>query len=99
MPEGSSSPRSASRSKPTVAEPIAPRKQPGWPQVALVAASVVVVVLGAALLTGFLPDELQRAIFHGPVLIGVLIVGTAWVLWRISRGRAMADERPSDTDR
>jgi len=33
------------------------------------------------------------------VLIGVLIVGTAWVLWRISRGRAMVDERPSDTDR
>jgi hypothetical protein len=81
-----------------VAEPT-PRPQPGWPQVALVAASVVVVVLGAALLTGFLPDDLQRAIFHGPVLIGVLIVGTAWVLWRISRGRGMVDERPSDTDR
>ena len=81
-----------------MAEPT-PRPQPGWPQVALVAASVVIVVLGAALLTGFLPDDLQRAIFHGPVLIGVLIVGTAWVLWRISRGRAIVDERPSDTDR
>src|SRR6186997_1254665 len=98
MPDGSSSRRSASRSRPTVVESGAPR-QPGWPQVALVAASVVIVVLGAALLTGFLPDDLQRAIFHGPVLIGVLIVGTAWVLWRISRGRAMVDERPSDTDR
>jgi hypothetical protein len=82
-----------------MAEPVAPRPQPGWPQVALVAASVVIVVLGAALITGFLPDDLQRAIFHGPVLIGVLIVGTAWVLWRISRGRAMVDERPTDTDR
>ena len=81
-----------------MAEPT-PRPQPGWPQVALVATSVVIVVLGAALLTGFLPDDLQRAIFHGPVLIGVLIVGTAWVLWRISRGRAMVGERPSDTDR
>ena len=81
-----------------MAEPT-PKPQPGWLQVALVAASVVIVVLGAALLTGFLPDDLQRAIFHGPVLIGVLIVGTAWVLWRISRGRAMVDERPSDTDR
>ena len=82
-----------------MAEPVAPRPQPGWPQVALVAASVVVVVLGAALLTGCLPDEFLRAIFHGPVLIGVLIVGTAWVLWRISRGRAIADGRPTDNDR
>lgn len=82
-----------------MAEPIAPRPQPGWPQVALVAASVVTVVLGAAFVTGLLPDDIQRAIFHGPVLIGVLIVGTAWVLWRISRGRAMVDERPTDSDR
>ena len=29
----------------------------------------------------------------------VLIVGTAWVLWRISRGRAIADGRPTDNDR
>ncbi len=41
-----------------MAEPVAPRPQPGWPQVALVAASVVVVVLGAALLTGFLPGPI-----------------------------------------
>jgi len=64
-----------------------------------VAASVVVVVLGAAFVTGFLPADIQRVIFHGPVLIAVLIVGTAWVLWRISRGRAVVDERPADTDR
>ena len=82
-----------------MAEPVAPRPQPGWPQVALVAASVVIVVLGAAFVTGLLPDAFQRAIFHGPVLIGVLIVGTAWVLWRISRGRAIVDERPTDSDR
>ena len=68
-------------------------RQPGWPQVALVAASVVIVVLGAALLTGFLPDPIQRAIFHGPVLIGVLIVGTGWLLWRIARPRPVDDDR------
>jgi len=52
-----------------------------------VAASLVAVVLGAAAVTGFLPTQVQQAIFHGPVLIGVLIVGTGWVLWRIAHGR------------
>lgn len=74
-------------------EPAAPRRQPGWPQVALVAAAVVAVVIGAAVLTGLLPVEIQRAIFYGPVLIGVLIIGTAWLLWRIYRGRPLDDER------
>jgi hypothetical protein len=51
--------------------------------VALVAASVVLAVLAAALVTGLLPDPIQRAIYDGPVLI----VGTAWLLWRIAHGR------------
>jgi uncharacterized membrane protein len=59
-------------------------------RVLLVAATVVLVVLGAAVGTSLLPTDLQRAIFHGPVLIGVLILGTAWVLWRIARGRPRA---------
>jgi hypothetical protein len=63
------------------------RPQPGWPQVILVAAAVVAVVIGAATLTGFLPEPIRNAIFDGPVLIGVLIVGTGWLLWRISRGQ------------
>ena len=67
--------------------------QPGWPEVVLVAAGVVVVVLGAAALTGLLPAPIQQAIFHGPVLIVVLIVGTGWLLWRISRGRPVDDDR------
>lgn len=74
-------------------EPRPGAAQPGWPQVVLVAAAVVVAVLGAATLTGFLPTPIQQAIFHGPVLIGLLIVGTAWLLWRISRGRPVDDER------
>jgi uncharacterized membrane protein len=69
------------------------RSQPGWREVLLVAAAVVAVVLGAAALTGFLPIGIQQAIFHGPVLIVVLIVGTAWLLWRVARGRPVDDER------
>ncbi len=69
------------------------RSQPGWREVMLVAVAVVAAVLGAAALTGLLPTRIQQAIFHGPVLIGVLIVGTAWLLWRISRGRPLDDER------
>jgi len=61
--------------------------------VLLVALAVVAVVLGAAILTSFLPTGVQNAIFHGPVLIVVLLVGTTWLLWRISRGR------PTDPDR
>jgi high-affinity Fe2+/Pb2+ permease len=72
-----------------VAEPGTPPREPGWPQVALVAGAVVAVVIGAAILTGFLPAEIQRAIFYGPVLIGVLIVGTAWLLWRVAHGRPL----------
>jgi uncharacterized membrane protein len=58
----------------------------------LVAAAAVAVVLGAAAVTGMLPTPVQQAIFHGPVLIVVLIVGTGWLLWRISR-------RPADDGR
>jgi len=58
-----------------------------------VAVAVVAVVLGAAALTGFLPTPIQQAIFHGPVLIVVLIVGTGWLLWRIARGGPADDER------
>ena len=61
--------------------------QVGLSQVLLVAAAVVAVVLGAAALTSLLPTEVQQVIFHGPVLIAVLVLGTAWLLWRISRGR------------
>lgn len=64
-----------------------PGSQPGWGQVLVVAAVVVLVVLGAAAATSLLPTEVQRVIFRGPLMIGVLIVGTAWLLWRISRGR------------
>ncbi len=65
----------------------APRRQPGWPQVVLLAAAVVAVVLGAAILTSWLPGPIQDAIAQAPVLIAVLILGTGWLLWRIAHGR------------
>ena len=47
----------------------------------------VAVVLGAAILTSVLPVEAQRLIFHSPLLIVVLLVGTAGLLWRITTHR------------
>jgi hypothetical protein len=54
--------------------------------VLLVAGAAVAVVLGAAILTSLLPADLQGLVFHTPLAILVLIVGTAWLLWRIARG-------------
>jgi hypothetical protein len=59
----------------------------GWREVLIVAAVAVGVVLGAAILTSVLPTEAQRVIFRTPLLIGVLIVGTGFVLWRITARR------------
>jgi len=55
--------------------------------------SVVAVVIGAALLTDVLPAPIRGAIYDGPVLIAVLLVGTAWLLWRVARGRPVDDDR------
>lgn len=69
------------------------RSQPGWFEVLAIAVGIVVVVLGAAALTGFLPAPIRGAILDGPVIIGVLMVGTGWLLWRISRGRPIDDDQ------
>ncbi len=66
-------------------------RQPGWREVAVVALVVVAIVLGLAVLTSLLPTTMQEVVFHTPLAIVVLIVGTGWLLWRISR-RA-GDER------
>lgn len=71
-----------------MAEPSGVRRQPGWREVLLVAGAVVAIVLGAAILTSVLPTDLQGLVFHSPLLIVILIVGTAWLLWRIARGPA-----------
>jgi FtsH-binding integral membrane protein len=66
---------------------VAERSTIGWRQVLLVAGAAVGAVLGAAILTAVLPTEAQRLIFHTPLLIGVLILGTGLVLWRIAARR------------
>ncbi len=60
-------------------------RQPGIRDVLLVAAVAVAVVLVAAGVTAILPREGQAVVFHTPLLIAVLVVGTAYVLWRILR--------------
>jgi hypothetical protein len=61
--------------------------------VILLAVAVVAVVLGAAVLTSVLPASVQNIVFHTPVTIAVLIVGTGWLLWRISRRGPDAPDR------
>lgn len=68
-----------------MAEPRRVGRQPGWREVIIVAAVAVAVVLGAAVLTSVLPTNLQEIVFHTPLAIVVLIVGTGWLLWRIAR--------------
>ena len=68
-----------------MAEPSRIARQPGWREVLLVAATAVAVVLGAAVLTSALPTGAQEFVFHTPIAIIVLVIGTAWLLWRISR--------------
>ena len=60
-------------------------RQPGLREVLLLAAAVVITVLVAAGITALLPSEGQGIVFHTPLLILVLIGGTAIVLWRILR--------------
>ena len=59
----------------------------GLREVLLVAGLSVAVVLGAAIATSFLPKALQEVVFRSPLLIVVLIVGTAALLWRTARPR------------
>ena len=61
------------------------RKQPGWREVLVVAGIAVAIVLGASVLTSILPTGVQEFVFHTPLAIVILIVGTAWLLWRIAR--------------
>jgi heme A synthase len=76
-----------------VAEPRRLGRQPGWREVLVVAAIAVVVVLGAAILTSVLPTSIQQVVFHTPLTIIVLIVGTGWLLWRIARRQPDPPER------
>lgn len=59
----------------------------GWREVLIVAAVAVGAVLGAAILTSVLPTDAQRLIFHTPLAIVFLVLGTSFVLWRIAARR------------
>ena len=62
----------------------------GLRDVLILAGTCVVVVMGAAVLTSFLPADAQSVVFKTPLLIVVLIGGTAVALWRIARPRREA---------
>jgi FtsH-binding integral membrane protein len=66
---------------------VAERRPVGGREVIVVAVIGVAVVLGAAIVTSVLPLDAQRVVFHTPLLIVVLIVGTAGLLWRIAMRR------------
>jgi FtsH-binding integral membrane protein len=59
----------------------------GLREVLAVAGLTVAVVLGAAIATSILPKTLQEVVFKTPLLIVVLIGGTAALLWGIARPR------------
>jgi hypothetical protein len=58
---------------------------PGWREVLSVGAVVVVVVLALAFLTSLLPASLQDVVFHTPLAIVVLLVGTIGLLFWVAR--------------
>jgi len=64
---------------------VADGRQPGVREVLLVAAAVVLTVAVAIVVTALLPSDGQAVVFHTPLLIIVLVAGTAFVLWRILR--------------
>ena len=66
---------------------MAEARQAGIREVLLVAMAVVLVVLVAAAVTAAMPREGQSVVFHTPLLIVVLLAGTAGVLWSILRRR------------
>jgi high-affinity Fe2+/Pb2+ permease len=70
---------------------VAERSQVGARDVVVVGGIAVAAVLGAAVLTSVLPEGIQRFLFHEPVTIAVLIVGTAFVLWRVATRRPPAE--------
>jgi len=68
-----------------VAEPSRVDRQPGWREVLRLAIAAVAVVLGLSIVTSLLPTDAQEIVFHTPLAIVVLLIGTGWLLWRIGR--------------
>jgi hypothetical protein len=62
-------------------------RTPGVREAVAVGGIAVVVVLAAAVITFLLPPDARDLVFRTPLLILVLIGGTAAVLWTITRPR------------
>ena len=76
------------------------RRRPGLRDALLVGALVVAAVILAAAVTSVVPDSAREVVFRTPLLILVLIGGTALVLWRITRpGRPDRPSRPGRPER
>lgn len=60
-------------------------RSPGLREALVIGGLAVVVVLLAASITFLLPPDVGALVFRTPLLILVLVVGTAVVLWRITR--------------
>lgn len=58
-------------------------RQAGLREVVLVGLAAVGVVLGAAVVTALLPGDLQSVVFRSPLMIGILVAGTAIALWLV----------------
>jgi hypothetical protein len=61
------------------------RQPPGWREVILVAIVVVAAVLGAAIVTAFLPAPAQDIVLRTPLVIVVLVVVTVGLLAWLAR--------------
>jgi hypothetical protein len=57
----------------------------GLRDVVIAAGMCVVVVAAGAAITWLLPPDLRSVVFRTPLLIVILILGTAFALWRIAR--------------
>ena len=64
-----------------------PQAAPGWLRALVVGGLTVDAVLAAAVISFLLPSSLADVVFRSPLLILVLITGTAVVLWTITRPR------------
>jgi hypothetical protein len=66
-----------------------PERAPGWLRALVVGGITVDVVLVAGVLTFLLKSTVGDLVFRTPLLILVLICGTAAVLWTITRPRSV----------
>jgi hypothetical protein len=70
-----------------------PERALGLREALVVGGLTVLVVLAAAVVTFLLPADARDVVFRTPLLILVLIVGTALVLWRITRSGPASGDR------